>query len=161
MQSMLSFCRNLPRRSFSDGDVLLPEGGKTGVLYILVEGQIDVMRGQVLVATVSEPGAIFGEMSVLLDSPHTATVKSHGASTTHVIENAAEFLRSHPDVTYLLAKLLSQRLFGVTTYLVDLKNQFQDEHSHLGMVDEVLDSLLNQQDEGCTPGSERDPDTSI
>lgn len=161
MQPILNYCRGLPERTFAAGEVLLDEGGQTGILYVLVDGHIDVVRGSVLVATVSEPGAIFGEMSVLLDIPRTATVKARAASRVHVIENAADFLRSHTDVTYQLAKLLAQRLFGVTTYLVDLKKQFEDQSSHLGMVDEVLGSLLHQQDEECAPGSERDPDTTI
>jgi rubrerythrin len=45
----------------------------------------------------------------------------------------------------------------VTTYLADIKRQFEDERGHLGMVDEILESLLNQQRQTFSPGSDRDP----
>ncbi len=134
---------------------------KKGVLYILAEGTIEVLRGDVQVATTSEPGSIFGEMSVLLDLPHTATVKALAPSRVYVVERAAEFLQSQTEIAYQLAKLLAQRLYSMTTYLVDLKKQFGDQQDHLGMVDEVLESLGHQQAEECAPGSDRDPNTTI
>ena len=161
MRTILSFCQGLPEKTFGPGEVLLAEGGREGILYILIEGQIEVLKGDFQINTVSEPGAIFGETSVLLDIPHTATVKTLVPSRAHVVERASEFLQSHTDIAYQLAKLLAQRLHGITTYLVDLKSQFEDQQDHLGMVDEVLETLLHQQAEESTPGSERDPNTTI
>lgn len=161
MRTILSFCQDLPKVTFSPGDVLFSEGGRTGILYILTEGEVEVLKGDFQVTTVSEPGAVFGEISVLLGIPHTATVKALSASRAHVVQRADEFLQSQPDITYQLAKLLAQRLYGVTTYLADLKNQFEDQENHLGMVDVVLETLVHQQDEECTPGSDRDPNTTI
>ena len=161
MRTILSFCQELPEVTFGPGEVLLTEGGRTGVLYILIEGGVEVLKGDFQVTTVSEPGAIFGEISVLLDIPHTATVKALTPSRAYVVERATEFLQSNTDITYQLARLLAQRLYGVTTYLVDFKNQFEDHEDHFGMVDAVLETLVHQQDEECTPGSDRDPDTTI
>ena len=59
-----------------------------------------------------------------------------------------EFLKEHPDVHLHLSTLLAKRLNSVTSYLVDLKSQFEDHDDHLGMVDEVLESLLHHQPEG-------------
>jgi CRP/FNR family transcriptional regulator, cyclic AMP receptor protein len=161
MREILSFCQKLPETTFSPGEVLLAEGGKDRILYILIEGEIEVLKGDFQINTVSEPGAIFGEMSVLLDIPHTATVKTLAPSRVYMVERAGEFLQSHMDITYQLARLLAQRLHGITTYLVDLKNQFEDQKDHLGMVDEVLETLVHQQAEECLPGSERDPNTDL
>lgn len=161
MRTILSFCQELPEATFSPGAVLLAEGERTGILYILIEGEIEVLKGDFQITTVAEPGAIFGEISVLLDIPHTATVKALTASRVYTVQRADEFLQSQPDITYQLARLLAQRLYGVTTYLVDLKNQFEDQKSHLGMVDAVLETLVHQQDEECIPGSDRDPNTAI
>jgi CRP-like cAMP-binding protein len=161
MRTILSYCQGLPERTFNPGDTLLVDQEKDGVIYILISGAIEVLKGEIQVATTTEPGAIFGEMSVLMDIPHTATVKALTASRVHVVERAAEFLQSQTDIAYQLAKLLAQRLFSVTTYLVDLKKQFADQQDHLGMVDEVLETLVHQQAEECAPGSDRDPSTAI
>ena len=161
MRTILSFCQGLPEAVFNPGDVLLGEGEREGVLYILLEGEVEVLKGDFQINTVSEPGAIFGETSVLLDIPHTATVKALTSCRAYVVKRASEFLQSHKDISYQLARLLAQRLHGITTYLVDLKNQFEDQQDHLGMVDEVLETLVHQQAEECTPGSDRDPNTAL
>jgi CRP/FNR family transcriptional regulator, cyclic AMP receptor protein len=46
----------------------------------------------------------------------------------------------------------------VTTYLVDLKRQFEDHQNHLGMVDDILETLVHEQRTEFTPGSDREPD---
>jgi CRP/FNR family cyclic AMP-dependent transcriptional regulator len=161
MRTILSFCQGLPEKTCGPGEMLLAEGGREGILYILIEGEVEVLKGDLQINTVSEPGAIFGEISVLLDIPHIATVKTLTPARAYMVERASEFLQSHTDISYQLARLLAQRLYGVTTYLVDLKSQFEDHEDHLGMVDEVLETLVHQQDEGCIPGSDRDPNTTI
>jgi CRP/FNR family cyclic AMP-dependent transcriptional regulator len=161
MRTILSFCQGLLEKTFDRGEILLNEGEREEILYILIEGNIEVLKNDLQIRTVAEPGAIFGEISVLLDIPHSATVKALSPSRTYVVEHASEFLQSHTDIAYQVARLLAQRLNGITTYLVDMKNQFEDQKNHLGMVDEVLETLLHEQVEECTPGSDRDPDTTI
>jgi len=161
MATILSFCQRFPETNFGAGDVLLAEGQQTGILYILIEGNVEILKGDIQITTVSEPGAIFGEISILLNIPHIATVKTLAPSRIHVIERGSEFLQSNPDITYQISRLLALRLQGVTTYLVDLKRQFEDQEGHLSLVDTVLETLVHQQDEECTPGSDREPDPTI
>src|SRR5262245_61609247 len=111
MLKILSYCQNLPKRTFGAAEVLLLEHHRHGVMYILDSGEIEILKGDIQVATTSEPGAVFGEMSVLLDIPHTAMVRAVAPSDVYVVENAAEFLQSQTDLAYQLAKLLSQRLY--------------------------------------------------
>ena len=54
-----------------------------------------------------------------------------------------------------------QRLNAMTSYLADLKAQFHDRSDHLGMVDEVLESLMHHQDDEVLPGSDRYPDVKL
>jgi CRP-like cAMP-binding protein len=161
MHSLLRFCGGLPERRFEAGALLLAEGGADKVLYVLIDGEIEVLKGQTQVNTQSEPGAMFGELAVLLDVPHTATVRATVPTRAYVVENAEAFLQGNPDLSFQLAKLLARKLNSITTYLVDLKNQFEDREDHLGMVNEVLESLLHESGEDALPGSERYPDTAI
>lgn len=158
MSAIIDYCRALPIAAFHGGEDLLAEGGKTGRFYVLIEGAVEVLKGDVQINVVSDIGAVFGEMSVLLGMPHMATVRAVGAVRAHVVDDGAAFLENHPDVSAALARLLAQRLHGVTTYLVDLKKQFEDEASHLGMVDEILEALVHDQPRAFTPGSDREPE---
>jgi len=139
----------------------MTEGGRDKLIYVLIEGGVDIYKGDIIVSSQFEPGAIYGELAVLLDVPHTATVKAVTHCRTYVVAEANEFLRSHPDMSFQLASLLARKLNSITTYLADLKHQFEDRDDHLGMVDEVLESLLYEQIEELEPGSDRYPDDSI
>lgn len=161
LNSILPFCDGLPVRDVEPGETLITEGAIDQQMYVLLEGQLEVSSDGVQVNTQDEPGSVFGEMAALLHTPHTATVKGFTAARVYVVADPEVFLRSRPEITYQVARLLARRLKGATDYLVDVKNQFEDQASHLGMVDAVLASLMNQQDVDCEPGSERDPDTTI
>jgi CRP-like cAMP-binding protein len=144
----------MAQSEFAPGGVLLRDGERSGRMFVLAEGTLEVFRDDVEIALASEPGAMFGEMSVLLNMPHTASVRAVTPAKVHVIEKASEFLSAHPDVALPIAGLLARRLQNATTYLVNLKHQFQDHANHLGMVDEVLESIVYRQHETFTPANE-------
>ena len=158
MSSILEQCRGLAERSFRPGSVLLAEGETSGLLFVLIEGEVEILKGTFQIATVADPGAIFGEISLLLGKPHMATVRAVSDCRLHVIEGGADFLKSNPEIAFELSTLLAQRLHGLTSYLVDLKRQYEHHDDHLGMVDDVLETLSHQQRSTFTPGSDRDPE---
>jgi CRP-like cAMP-binding protein len=77
MQSILEICDPAKKKEVPAGTVLLSEGNTSGFVYVLAEGQIEVLRGTTRVAVVSEPGSVFGEMSVLYAGSPLAFA-SHG-----------------------------------------------------------------------------------
>src|SRR5215469_8319562 len=74
----------LPIASFQAGETVLRAGSRTGRLLILKKGAVSVVKEGVEIARVSEPGAVFGELSILLDQPHTADVRTLESSEFHV-----------------------------------------------------------------------------
>ena len=157
MRSILNHCGDLPLESVPAGTVLLAEGTNSGHVYVLAHGRIEVLRGDTQIAVLDEPGSLVGEMSVLLDVPHTATARTLEDSTIHVIVDGNEFFSTHPNLSWLVARLLATRLNVATTYLADLKRQYADHGDHLQMVGEVLETLIHQQELDFDPGSDRDP----
>ena len=131
-------------QDFAPGDIILEQGSISGRLLVLIQGEIEILRDDVRVATASAPGAVFGEMSVLLESPFTATVRALKPCSFAIIENPRQFLGSSADASFHIAKLLAGRLDALNKYLVDVKQQY-DGHDHLGMVDEVLETLMHRQ----------------
>lgn len=59
---------------------MLAAGSKTGRLLILRRGAVAVVRDGIEIVTVTEPGAIFGELSALLDQPQSADVRTIGTT---------------------------------------------------------------------------------
>src|SRR6266576_5628979 len=124
MQAVLDYCTGGIQQSINTGALVIREGQTTGHLYVLIEGRLEVIKGDTVVAIITEPGAVLGEMSVLLDQPHTATVRAASDSTIYEISDAASFLHQQPELALLIARLLAQRLNVANTYLADLKRQY-------------------------------------
>jgi CRP-like cAMP-binding protein len=97
-------------------------------------------------------------MSVLLDQPHTATVRAAADSTIYEFSDAASCLREQPDLALLIARLLAQRLNVANTYLADIKRQYAGHGNHLAMVGDILQSMINLSPPQVSPGSDRQSD---
>jgi CRP-like cAMP-binding protein len=147
MADILDYCSGQKVVHFESGETIVPEGARLGKLFILIEGQIEVIRRDTQVTHVDEPGSIFGEMSVLLDMPHSATVKALSRVDAYDIDDALSFLESNSDVAIHLATLLARRLYYTTTYLVDLQQQAEGRRRDLDLVDQILGSLVDAPEE--------------
>ena len=158
MSTVLDYCKDGIQRNVSAGSVIIHEGGTTGHLFVLIEGRLEVVKGDTVVASITEPGGVVGEMSVLLEQPHTATVRAASDSTIYEFGNAASFLREQPAVALLIARLLAQRLNVATTYLADIMHQYAGHGDHLSMVGEILQSMINLPPLKVSPGSDRQSD---
>jgi CRP-like cAMP-binding protein len=158
MRAVLDYCTGATRREVPAGTFVLHEGSKTGHLFVLLQGRLEVIKGDSVVAVLTEPGAMLGEMSVLLDQPHTATVRAAADSVVYEFDDAAAFLRDKPAVALLIARLLAQRLNVANTYLADLMHQYAGHGNHLSMVGEILQSMINLPPSQVSPGSDRQSD---
>jgi CRP/FNR family transcriptional regulator, cyclic AMP receptor protein len=113
---------------FPAGRILMQQGGPvSGSLIVLKEGEVEIIRDEKFVAAIRQPGAIFGEMSVLLGRPHSATVRAVTDVQLYIIDNAVEVLEAHPSWLLQIARLLAQRVNATTAQLVALKQQAGEE----------------------------------
>jgi CRP-like cAMP-binding protein len=144
MSAIVDFVLQQRQQSFETGELVLEQDAQSGLLYVMLSGEVEVLRDNVRVARVGDRGAVFGEMSALLGGPHTATVRALQPSTFAIIAQPREFLRTFPDAALHIAALLARRLDQLNKYLIDVKAQYEG-HDHLGMVDEVLDTLMHRQ----------------
>ena len=124
MSALIDKIHGLNKTSFPKHGTVLKQGEKKGALLFLCEGSVEVLRDGVRICKVSDRGAVFGEISVLLNVAQTATVRTLEPSTFFVIQEASKFLKTHPDLTYLLAKLLARRLADTSSYLLEIQKQF-------------------------------------
>lgn len=67
---------------------------------------------------------MFGELSALLDQPHTADVRALATSQFHVAD-ASNLLAQDPVTLLYVAEVLARRLDGANRALIELKNQLQ------------------------------------
>ena len=142
---ILQTCAGLPEERLAPGEVLLAEGAEGRAIFVLIEGAVDVTKGGVRIVRISAPGALFGEMSVLLGLPVSATVTALTETRVHRIDDPSRFIDETPAMARHTARLLAARLHAATTYIADLKVQFAEEAGHLAMMDRMLDAMMEGQ----------------
>jgi CRP/FNR family transcriptional regulator, cyclic AMP receptor protein len=106
-------------QAFEEGDVVLSSGSRTGRLLFLKHGAVDVVVDDVEVVCISEPGAVFGDVALLLDQSHKADVRAVQPSSFHVVDDGKAFLDAEPGVLLYIAAVLARRLDAVNHLLIE------------------------------------------
>jgi CRP/FNR family transcriptional regulator, cyclic AMP receptor protein len=141
MASILTMVTGQPRRELARGELLVAEGEAGGELYVLEKGRLAVERDGVEIATIIEPGALIGEISVLLGIDHSATVRATASSTVRVIEDAIPFLERTPLMALHVATLACERLDRTSAVLVELRKETAGRASEQGILSRIFSAL--------------------
>jgi serine phosphatase RsbU (regulator of sigma subunit) len=107
----------LPPREFTPGSLLMREGEEDRQIYILLEGEVEVIKAlgtaDERLLGVRSPVTVFGEMG-LFDPQGSRTASVRACSPVCVLEMTREdfdqLLRRHPAMVYDLARTLSLHL---------------------------------------------------
>lgn len=130
---------SLKLRSFEPGENVLKVGTTTGQLFILRKGTVEIVRDGTQIATVSEPGAVFGELAVILGKPHTADVRAVERSEFHVADAASLLAENAPALLYVTATL-ARRLDAANEAIVAIKREVEGG-KRPGAISRALDKL--------------------
>jgi CRP-like cAMP-binding protein len=134
---------SLPLVTYQPGETVIVAGSKTERLLILKKGTVAIVKEDTEIAKVAEPGAVFGELSILLDQPHTADVRALETSQFHVAD-ATALLKQNPVAVLYVASVLAHRLDSANHALIQLKHQLQtgEPHSVVAKTVSKIEGLL-------------------
>lgn len=110
--SSLHLFRNAPEViAVAAGKYIFREGETAKVMYLIIEGEVDLMLGDTLVETAGE-GAFIGEMALIDDGPRSASARAHSDSRVFPIDEARFQLlvKETPHFALQLMKALARRL---------------------------------------------------
>ena len=130
----------LPLESYQPGDLVLAGGSTTGKLLIMKDGAVEVVRAGVRIAEIADVGAVFGDLAVLLDQPHSADVRALAPSTFYVADGRT-ILRVDPVATLYVAVVLAQRLETVDGLLVDARRLLMQTDQPTDVLRQTLDEI--------------------
>jgi CRP-like cAMP-binding protein len=115
MNTLLDLVKDAPELEFAAGDTLILQGNPLSDLYILKEGEVEVLRNNFPVCKIKSPGSCFGELSALLGTESIATVVATEPTTMVVLKDAASFLAGNHAATLEVARLLAHRVRWMTS----------------------------------------------
>ena len=135
------------KRRFRRGEIIVEHGKKSNALYILLTGRARVLtsdsRGREVILAVLQPGHYVGEMSLIDNEPHSATVRAE-VQTDMLVLARADFARCLPENSTLS--------YGVMRGLVRRLRNADRQIESLALLDvygRVARSLLDMaEDEG-------------
>ena len=128
----------LPLASYDAGETVFAEGTKTGRLLILKSGAVSIFKGGIEFAQAAEAGAVFGELSALLDEPHSANVRALEKSEFHVADAAT--LLQDPAALLYVTMVLARRIDAANQGLLQLKIMLETGEPR-GLIDKTLDGI--------------------
>ena len=131
-----------PTVAFAEGELLLRQGAITERLLFLTEGAVDIVRDQVTLARVGEPGAVLGDMAVISRPP---AFRRRARGDAHALcrdrgRRAAAAHRAGSRASMLMT-VLASRLDAVNGLLVEAREQLGDAGPQRGFFADMLDNL--------------------
>jgi CRP-like cAMP-binding protein len=103
------------RLQFGPGEAIVVANESGDCLYQLLEGRVEVLKlmgpDRELRIRVLQPGELFGEMTLLLNEPRSATVRALEECTLLELDRSAltPILQAHPELLEQLAEQVRQR----------------------------------------------------
>ena len=128
-------------RTYQDGEIVVREGDVGDCLYVVQEGQLEVVRrvdGKDTVIRLVGKNELVGEMAVFHRERRSATVRARGAVRVLTLDkrNFLRRLDEDPSLAFKVIETMSRRVRELTNQVVELRA--------------ALDRAASDQD-GATP----------
>ena len=108
----LPIFRDLPEvKAFASGEYIFRKGEQGSAMYMVIEGDIELVVGRLVVET-AHPGAFIGEMALIDDAPRSASARAKGEVRVFPIDEARfqGLVKDTPSFALDVMKALALRL---------------------------------------------------
>ena len=108
------------------GDVILKEGEESTDAYIILKGEVNIIKNNKVIATLQE-NSIFGEIGLVDQRPRTATCIAKTGCALGVLmrENYTKLLKHRPKAVLPILRLVADRMRNLM-YFVEGLTQAQN-----------------------------------
>lgn len=121
-----SFIEQMTWKNYQDGEPIFREGETSEAAFLIVSGEIDVVKGYETnhartIATIGA-GEYVGEMGVVESKPRSATALAKGATVVAPVtpEQFRELILQNPEEALGLIRVLFERLRAASDKLAEL-----------------------------------------
>ncbi len=134
-------------RTLQPGEILFLQGDNSQDMHILISGDLEVLKDDKKIAEITEPGETVGEMSFLLGSRKTATVKAMTEAKTVMIpaDKIGDFLSDYPSLAPHMTQKLAKRLDETSRIIHGLREFCDQIPDAIIMVDKEWNILVWNQ----------------
>ena len=103
------------------GDVILREGEESTDAYIILNGEVDIIKNKEVIATLTE-NSLFGEIGLVDQRPRTATCIAKTGCTLGTVtrENYTKLLEHRPKAVLPILRLVADRMRNLMSFVEGL-----------------------------------------
>ena len=145
---------NLVTRQYSPGDLVFQEGEKGDRLFIVRDGQIEILKSlgaeEERILAIRNTGEFVGEMSLFRkEGLRMASVRAASQTSLWVMSRQEfdDLLHRHPSLAYEMVSVLSSRLnYAHDAAIEDLRaknRQLQEAYEELKTAHEQIDKMIS------------------
>jgi cGMP-dependent protein kinase len=114
---LIEICKRMKKQNYNENDIVFKEGSDGDYLYLLYKGKVQAHKGDKFLREIEE-GSCFGETSIILNEPHSATIKT--------IEKSSIFVLSKDDFFNLIDKNILDFLIRKISLQDDFSVKLED-----------------------------------
>ena len=111
-------CKIMKKEHFKEGEVIFEDQSPGDKLYLLYKGKVEVMKENKLLREL-EKGACFGEISLLLNQPHTAKIVASTAVSLYTLSHDKFF------------KHMDKKILDFLVHKISLQDNFSSDLDNL------------------------------
>lgn len=113
-------------RTYEDGEVVIRQGEPGDCLYVIQEGQFEIVHdldGRETVLRVAGKDEIFGEMGVFERTVRSATVRARGSGRVLTLDkkNFMRRINEDPSLAFRVVETMSRRVRQLSDQVAELK----------------------------------------
>jgi CRP-like cAMP-binding protein len=115
-------------RTYHDGEVVFSQGDEGTCLYVVQEGQLEIVRaegGRETVLRVAGKDELIGEMAIFQKVVRSATVRARGTARVLTLDkrNFLRRINEDPSLAFRIVETMSRRVRELSSQVAELKNQ--------------------------------------
>lgn len=118
-------------RTYARGDVLCRQGEPGDCLFVIQEGEFEVLReegGRETLIRVARKDELLGEMAIFERAPRSATVRARGPGRALTLDkrNFLRRINEDPSLAFRIIQTMSQRVRELTIRAVELERRLAE-----------------------------------
>jgi CRP-like cAMP-binding protein len=119
-------------RTYHDGEVVVRQGEEGDCLYVVQEGQVEVVReenGKETFIRLAGKDELLGEMAIFERQRRSATVKAKGSARVLTLDkkNFLRRINEDPSLAFRIVETMSRRVRELSAQVVELKRKLGEK----------------------------------
>jgi len=128
LADLVELFESSPLQEYDNGEYLIKQGALDDLMFILLSGELEIIRDKTVINTLDRIGEVIGEMRLISSEKRSASVRAKGRVECLAINTSyLDGHRTNPKsvLFYIFSRILADRLKKKNQELADARNEIK------------------------------------